>query len=80
MHWIPHIGLNSHKEVENFKNYRPNIVPVEFQSDELYAKLSEDVREQIDRSEFWQKMKAKIYTDGKDRTESLVFDNEEGKA
>ncbi len=67
------------------KNYC-QCIPFKFQSDELYAKPSDDVKgkvktEKIDRSEFWQKMKAKKYADDKDRIESLAFgNNEEGKA
>jgi hypothetical protein len=82
---IPHVGLNPYKQVEMFKNYRPNI-PVEFHSDELYAEPSKEVwakvkTEKIDGLEFRAKLKAKKYADNKERIESVAFnDCEQGKA
>jgi len=53
---ITNDGLPLYKAVEMFTKYRPNI-PVQFQSDELYAEPSAEVwakvkKEKIDRSEF----------------------------
>ena len=60
---ITWVGMNPYTVVETFKNYRPNI-PLEYHSDELYAKPSEDMRAKVktkksDRSEFWVTLKAK---------------------
>ena len=56
---LPHTGLNPYMMVEMFAKYRP-VVPVEFQSDELYAEPSKEVyskvkTEKTDQSEFWAK-------------------------
>ena len=65
-----------------YKIYRPN-VPEEFQSDELYAKPSVEVwakvkTEQIDRAEFWAKLKETKCSDDKERLESLALDKGKG--
>ena len=59
-----------------WKNYRPNI-PVEYQSNELYAEPSVEVKakvkdEKSDRSEFRATLKAKKYAE-KMQVESLAF-------
>jgi hypothetical protein len=43
---IPYVGLNPYKAVEMFYKYRP-VVPVEFQSDELYAEPSIEVYSKV---------------------------------
>ena len=43
---LPHTGLNPYKMVEMFAKYRP-VVPVEFQSDELYAEPSKEVYSKV---------------------------------
>jgi hypothetical protein len=43
---IPCLGLNPYKMVEMWKNYRP-VIPVEYQSDALYAKPSEEVLKRV---------------------------------
>jgi len=43
---LPHTGLNPYKMVEMFAKYRP-VVPVEFQSDELYAEPSREVYSKV---------------------------------
>ena len=65
-----------------YKNYHPN-VPDEFQSDELYAEPSVEVRakvktENIDRAEFRAKLKVTKYSDDKGWLESLALDKGEG--
>jgi len=65
-------------------DYRPNI-PVQFQSDELYAEPSAEgwakvKKEQIDRSEFRAQLKADKYVNDKERIEILAVYNGEGKA
>jgi hypothetical protein len=72
------VGLNPYKIVEMWKNYRPNI-PVEYQSNELYAEPSAEVKakvkdEKSDRSEFRATLKAKKYAE-KMQVESLAFDD-----
>ena len=66
--------------VEMFKNFRPYVLD-EFQSDELYAKPSVKVwakvkTENIDRAEFWKKLKVMKYLDDKERLEMAL---DEGK-
>ena len=51
--------------------------------DKLYAEPREEVfakvkTEKIDRSEFWKTVKAKKYSENKERIESLAFDDSEG--
>jgi hypothetical protein len=75
--------MNPYKIVELWKNYMPNI-PIECHSDELYAELSEEVlakvkTEKNDRSEFRKTVKAKKYSENKERIESVVFDDGKGK-
>ena len=72
------VGLNPYKMVEMWKNYRPN-VPMEFQSNELYAEPSAEVKakvkdEKSDRSEFRAVPKAKKYAE-KWQAVSLAFDD-----
>ena len=43
---LPYTGLNPYKMVEMFAKYRP-VVPVEFQSDELYAEPSREVYSKV---------------------------------
>ena len=67
---ISYDGLNPYKAVEMFTKYRPNI-PVQFQSDELYAEPSAEVwakvkKEKIDRSEFRAQLKADKYVNDKE--------------
>ena len=81
---ITNDGLNPYKAVEMFTKYRPNI-PVQFQSDELYAEPSAEVwakvkKEKIDRSEFRAQLKADKYVNDKERIESLAVYDGEGKA
>jgi len=74
--------LNPYKVVEMFTKYRPNI-PVQFQSDEMYAEPSAEVRakvkkEKIDQSEFCAQLKADKYVNDKERIERLaVYDGED---
>ena len=77
------VGLNPYKMVEMWKNYRP-VIPVEYQSDALYAKPSDKVMKKVkvereDRSEFRAKLKEKKYA-SKKGVESTAFDGEEDKA
>jgi len=81
---ITNDGLNPYKAVEMFTKCRPNI-PVQFQSDELYAEPSAEVwakvkREKIDRSEFRAQLKADKYVNDKERIECLAVYDGEGKA
>ena len=81
---ITNDGLNPYKAVEMFTKYRPNI-PVQFQSDELYAEPSAEVwakakKEKIDRLEFHAQLKADKYVNDKERIESLAVYDGEGKA
>jgi len=81
---ITNDGLNPYKAVEMFTKYRPNI-PVQFQSDELYAEPSAEVwakvkKEKIDQSEFRAQLKADKYVNDKERIESLAVYDGEGKA
>ncbi len=81
---ITNDGLNPYKAVEMFTKYCPNI-PVQFQSDELYAEPSAEVwakvkKEKIDRSEFCAQLKADKYVNDKERIESLAVYDGEGKA
>ena len=70
--------------VEMFAKYRP-VVPVEFQSDELYAEPSKEVyskvkMEKTDWSEFWAKLKATRYKSDTEKIEKMAFDGGEGEA
>jgi hypothetical protein len=81
---ITNDGLNPFKAVEMFTKYPPNI-PVQFQSDELYAEPSAEVwakvkKEKIDRSEFRAQLKTEKYVNDKERIETLVVYDGEGKA
>ena len=81
---LPHTGLNPYKMVEMFAKYRP-VVPVEFQSDELYAEPSKEVyskvkMEKTDRSEFRAKLKATKYKSDMEKIEKMAFDGGEGEA
>ena len=81
---LPYTGLNPYKMVEMFAKYRP-VVPVEFQSDELYAEPSREVyskvkTEKIDRLEFRAKLKATKYKHGTEKIEAMAFDGCQGEA
>ena len=81
---LPHTGLNPYKMVEMFAKYRP-VVPVEFQSDELYAEPSKKVyskvkMEKTDRSEFRAKLKATKYKSDTEKIEKMAFDGRVGEA
>ena len=80
---IPCESLNPYKMVEMWKNYRPAI-PIEYQSDALYAKRSEEVLAKVkvekeDRSEFRATLKEKKYATKKG-IEMTAFDGDEGMA
>ena len=77
-------GLNPYKAVKMFMKYHPNI-PVQFQLDELYAEPSAEVwakvkKEKIDQSEFCAQLKVDKSVNDKERIESLVVYDGEGKA
>jgi hypothetical protein len=79
---IQWVGLNPHKIVEMYKNYRPN-VPVEYHSDDMYVEPCEEVWskvrvEKTERSEFQANLKAKTYA-GKEQIESMAFGDGEAK-
>ena len=81
---LSYVGMNPYKMVEMFKKYRP-VVPVEFQSDELYAEPPSEVyarvkTEKIDRSEFRAKLKQTKYKNETEKIENIAFDGSEGKA
>jgi len=80
---LPHTGLNPYKMVEMFAKYRP-VIPVEFQSDELYAEPSKEVyskvkMEKTDRSEFRTKLKATKYKSDMEKIEKMAFDGGKGE-
>ena len=77
-------GLNPYKAVEIFTKYPPNI-PVQFQSDELYAEPSAEVwakvkKEKIDQLEFRAQLKADKYVNNKEQIESLAVYDGKSKA
>ena len=80
---ITWVGMNPYKVVEMYKNYRPNI-PLEYHSDELYAKPNKEVwakvkTEKSDRSEFWATLKAKKYAESNKQIESMAFKDGKGR-
>ena len=79
-----HTGLNPYMMVEMFAKYRP-VIPVEFQSDELYAEPSKEVyskvkMEKTDQSEFRAKLKATKYKSDTEKIEKMAFDGGKGEA
>jgi hypothetical protein len=78
-------GINPYKVYELFKHYRP-YVPVEFQSDPMYAEPSPEQMakvkaEKVDRKEFRATLKKKKYDKTKEQLEMVAFgDLQEGKA
>jgi hypothetical protein len=69
---------------ELFKNFRPYI-PVEFQSDPMYAKPSPEVlvkvkAEKVDRKEFWATLKKKKYDRTKEQLKTVAFSNDKDEA
>jgi hypothetical protein len=70
-------GINPYKVYELFKNFRP-YVPVEFQSDPMYAEPSPEVlakvkAEKVDRKEFRATLKKKKYDRTKEQLETVAF-------
>ena len=70
------MGLNPYKIVELWKNYRP-MVPVEFQSDILYAEPDAEIMakvkdEKIFRGESRKILKAKKYGVAKESVEEIA--------
>ena len=81
---LPHTGLNPYKMVEMFAKYHP-VIPVEFQSDELYAEPSKEVyskvkMEKTDRSEFRAKLKATKYKSDTEKIKKMAFNGGKGEA
>jgi hypothetical protein len=78
-------GINPCKVYELFKHYRP-YVPVEYQSDTMYAEPSPEQMakvkaEKVDRKEFRATLKKKKYDWTKEQLETVAFGIvEEGKA
>ncbi len=78
-------GINPDKVYELFKHYRP-YVPVEFQSDPMYAEPSPEQMakvkaEKVGRREFRATLKKKMYDKTKEQLETVAFGNlQEGKA
>jgi hypothetical protein len=78
-------GINPYKVYELFKHYRP-YVPIEYQSDPMYAEPSPEQMakvksEKVDRKEFRATLKKKKYDNTKERLEAVAFgDLEEGMA
>ena len=78
-------GINPYKVYELFKHYRP-YVPIEYQSDPMYAEPSPEQMakvksEKVDRKEFRATLKKKKYDNTKERLEAVAFgDLEQGEA
>ena len=78
-------GINPYKVYELFKHYRP-YVPVEYQSDPMYAEPSPEQMakvksEKVDRKEFRATLKKKKYDKTKGQLETVAFGGlEEGRA
>ena len=77
-------GINPYKVYELFKNFRP-YVPVEFQSDPMYAKPSPEVlakvkAEKVDRKEFRATLKKKKYDRTKEQLETVAFGDDKDEA
>ncbi len=77
-------GINPYKVYELFKNFRP-YVPVEFQSDPMYAMPSPEVlakvkAEMVDRKEFRATLKMKKYDWTKKQLETVAFGDDEDEA
>ena len=74
-------GINPYKVYELFKNFRP-YVPVEFQSDPMYAEPSPEVlakvkAEKVDRKEFRATLKKKKYDRTKEQLETVAFSEDD---
>ena len=70
-------GINPYKVYELFKNFRP-YVPVEFQSDPMYAEPSPEVlakvkAEKVDRKEFRATLKKKKYDSTKEQLNKVAL-------
>ena len=70
-------GINPYKVYELFKNFRP-YVPVQFQSDPMYAEPSPEMlakvkAEKVDRKEFRATLKKKKYDRMKDLLQTVAF-------
>ena len=77
-------GINPYKVYELFKNFRP-YVPVEFQSDPMYAEPSPEVlakvkAEKVDRKEFGATTKRKKYDRTKEQLETVAFGDDDDEA
>jgi hypothetical protein len=77
-------GINPYKVYELFKNFRP-YVPVEFQSDPMYAEPSPEVlakvkAEKVDRKEFRATLKKKKYDRTKEQLEIVAFGDDKDEA
>ena len=77
-------GINPYKVYELFKNFRP-YVPVEFQTDPMYAKPSPEVlakvkAEKVDRKEFQATLKKKKYDRTKEQLETVAFGDDKEEA
>ena len=76
-------GINPYKVYELFKNFRP-YVPVEFQSDPMYAEPSPEVlakvkAEKVDRKVFRVTLKKKKYDRMKEQLETVAFGDADDK-
>jgi hypothetical protein len=74
-------GINPYKVYELFKHYRP-YVPVEYQSDEMYAEPSPEVlakvmAEKVDRRVFRAALKKKKYEQAKEQIENVALGNDD---
>ena len=77
-------GINPYKVYELFKNFRP-YVPVEFQSDPMYAEPSPEVlakvkAEKVDRKEFRATLKKKKYDRMKEQLKTVAFGDDKDEA
>jgi hypothetical protein len=77
-------GINHYMVYELFKNFK-QYVPVEYQSDPLYAEPSPEVlakimAEKVDRKEFRATMKRKKYDRTKEQLENVAFGDNDGGA
>ena len=75
-------GINPYKVYEMFKNFRP-YVPVECQSDPMYAEPSPEVlakvrAEKVDRRVFGAALKKKKYEQTKKQLEDVAFSDGDG--
>ncbi len=83
--WLEFEGINPYKVYELYKHYRP-YVPVECQSDPIYAELCPEQMakvkaEKVDQKEFRALLKKKKYNNTMEQLETVVFgDLGEGQA